>query len=171
MWSFQWRQFTKNGPKSGSLTKQLDAGPEDLENRNNTQRSELCEATRTSKREQTRLSNTKLGNFVFEVRLFIIRQSMNFGFWNFFLVQIIADYVNFHMTTYHTYIWNHAGWHRSVLNMTHFQLFAWFGQTLLVRKMGKKSKFLLGDTIGSKFNFKWSSWFWTMSSYQNLRSI
>ena len=106
----------------------------------------------------------------FEVRLFIIRQSMNFGFWNFFLVQIIADYVNFHMT-YHTYIWNHAGWHRSVLNMTHFQLFAWFGQTLLVRKMENKSKFLLGDTIGSKFNFKWSSWVWTMSSYQNLRSI
>ena len=105
----------------------------------------------------------------FEVRLFIIRQSMNFGFWN-FLVQIIADYVNFHMT-YHTYIWNHAGWHRSVLNMTHFQLFAWFGQTLLVRKMENKSKFLLGDTIGSKFNFKWSSWVWTMSSYQNLRSI
>ena len=95
---------------------------------------------------------------------------MNFGFWNFSLVKIIADYVNFHMT-YHKYIWNHAGWHRSVLNMTHFQLFAWFGQTLLVRKMENKSKFLLGDTIGSKFNFKWSSWSWTMSSYQNLRSI
>ena len=82
----------------------------------------------------------------------------------------VGEFVNFYMT-YHTYIWNHAGWHRSVLNMTHFQLFAWFGQTLLVRKMENKSKFLLGDTIGSKFNFKWSSWVWTMSSYQNLRSI
>ena len=101
----------------------------------------------------------------FEVRLFIIRQNMNFGFWNFFLVQIIADYVYFHMT-YHTFIWNHACWHRSVLNMTYFQLFAWFGQTLLVRKMGKKSKLLIVDTFGSKTNFQWSGWFWTMCSYQ-----
>ena len=101
----------------------------------------------------------------FEVHLFIIRQNMNFGFWNFFLVQIIADYVYFHMT-YHTFIWNHACWHRSVLNMTYFQLFAWFGQTLLVRKMGKKSKLLIVDTFGSKTNFQWSGWFWTMCSYQ-----
>ena len=101
----------------------------------------------------------------FEVCLFINRQNMNSGFWNFFLVQIIADYVYFHMT-YHTYIWNHAGWHRSVLNMTHFQLFAWFGQTLLVRKMGKKSKLFILDTFGSKTNFQWSGWFWTMCSYQ-----
>ena len=89
----------------------------------------------------------------FEVRLFIIRQNMNFGFRKKIWLQMIADYVYFHVT-YHTYSWNHTGWHRSVLNMTHFQLFAWFGQTLLVRKMENKSKFSLGDTIGSKFNFK-----------------
>jgi hypothetical protein len=62
--------------------------------------------------------------------LFTNRQNMNFGFWKKKSVQIIADYVYFHMT-YHIYIWNHAGWHKSVLNMTHFQLFAWFGQTVL----------------------------------------
>ena len=32
--------------------------------------------------------------------------------------------------------------------MAHFQLFAWFGQTLLVRKMGKKSKLFILDTFG-----------------------
>ena len=101
----------------------------------------------------------------FEVRLFIIRQNMNFGFWKFFLVEIIVDYVYFHMT-YHTFIWNHACWHRSVLNMTYFQLFAWFGQTLLVRKMGKKSKLLIVDTFGSKTNLQWSGWFWTICWYQ-----
>ena len=63
-------------------------------------------------------------------------QNMNFGFWKKNLAQIIADYVYFHMV-YHTFIWNHCGCHRRVLNMTHFQLFAWFIQTLLVRKMGK----------------------------------
>ena len=86
----------------------------------------------------------------FEVCLFIIRQNMNFGFWQKILVQIIADYVYFHMT-YHTFVWNHASWHRSVLNMTHFQLFPWFGQTLLVRKMGKKSKLFILDTFVLKF--------------------
>ena len=89
----------------------------------------------------------------FEVRLFIIRQSMNFGFWKKNLVQIIADYVNFHMT-YHTYIWNHAGWHRSVLNMIHFQLFAWFGQTLSVRKMGKNLNFSFCIPLDPKPIFK-----------------
>ena len=106
----------------------------------------------------------------FEVCLFINRQNMNFGFWNFFLVQIITDYVNFHMT-YHIYIWNHAGWHRSVLNMTHFQLFAWFGKTLLVRKMGKNSILFILITYGSKINFQWSGWFWTMCSYQIFKCI
>jgi hypothetical protein len=53
--------------------------------------------------------------------LFMISQNMNFGFWKKNLVQIIADYVYFHVT-YHTYIWSHAGWHRSILNMVHFQL-------------------------------------------------
>ena len=61
-------------------------------------------------------------------------QNMNFGFWKKLLAQIIADYVYFHMV-YQTIIWNHCGCHRKVLNMTHFQLFAWFIQTLLVRKM------------------------------------
>ena len=69
----------------------------------------------------------------FGVRLSINRQNMNFGFWKFFWAQIIADYVYFHMA-YHTFIWNHVGWHRRVLNMTHFQLFAWFGKFLLVKK-------------------------------------
>ena len=101
----------------------------------------------------------------FEVHLFIIRQNMNFGFWNFFLVQIVADYVYFHMT-YHTFIWNHASWHRIASNMTYFQLFAWFGQTLLVRKMGGKSKLLIVDTFGSKTNFQLSCWYWTICSYQ-----
>ena len=102
----------------------------------------------------------------FEVRLFINRQIMNFGFWNKNVVQIIADYVYLHMT-YHTYIWNHAGWHRSVLNMTHFQLFAWFGQTLLLsKKNGEKSKLFILDTFGSKTNFQWPRWFWSMCSYQ-----
>ena len=78
------------------------------------------------------------------------------------MAQIIADYVYFHMV-YHTFIWNHCGCHRRVLNMTHFQLFAWFGKILLVKKIFKKSEFLLGDTIGSKFNFKWSTWVWTRS--------
>ena len=111
-------------------------------------------------------SRINIGHYSrFEVRLFIIRQNMNFGFWKFFLVQIVADYVYFHMT-YHTFIWNHASWHRSVLNMTYFQLFAWFGQTLLVRKMGKKSKLLIVDTFGSKTNLQWSGWFWTICWYQ-----
>ena len=92
-------------------------------------------------------------------------QIVNFGFWKVFVAQIIADYVYFHMT-YHTFIWNHASWHRSVLNITYFQLFAWFGQTLLVRKMGKKSKLLIVDTFGSKTNFQWSGWYWTICSYQ-----
>ena len=71
--------------------------------------------------------------------------------------------------TYHTYIWKHAGWHRSVLNMTHFQLFAWFIQTLLVRKMGKNSKLLIWHTFAPKDNFQWSSWVLLMSQYQIFR--
>ena len=63
-------------------------------------------------------------------------------------------------------IWNHASWQRSVLNMTHFQLFAWFGQTQIVRKMGGNSKLFILDTFGSKTNFQWLGWFWTMCSYQ-----
>ena len=34
--------------------------------------------------------------------------------------------------------------------MAYFWIFAWFGQTLLVRKMGKKSKLLIVDTFRSK---------------------
>ena len=95
-------------------------------------------------------------------------QNMNFGFWKKKLAQIIADYVYFHMV-YHTFIWNHCGCHRRVLNMTHFQLFAWFIQTLLVRKMGKNSKLLIWHTFAPKNNFQWSSWVLLMSQYQIFR--
>jgi hypothetical protein len=95
-------------------------------------------------------------------------QNGNFGFWNFFLAQIIADYVYFHMV-YHAIIWNHCGCHRRVLNMTHFQLFAWFIQTVLVRKIGKKSKLLIWHTFAPKNNFQWSSWVLPMSPYQIFR--
>ena len=81
---------------------------------------------------------------------------MNFGFWKNFWAQIIADYVYFHMA-YHTFIWNHVGWHRRVLNMTHFQLFAWFGKFLLVKKIFKKSKLLPVHTIAPKTSSQWSS--------------
>ena len=98
----------------------------------------------------------------FGVRLSIIRKNMNSGFWKFFWVQIIAEYMYFHMV-YHTFIENHLGWHRSVLNKTHFQLFAWFGKILLVKKILEKSKFLLVHTIAPKTNSQWSSWVWTRS--------
>ena len=81
-----------------------------------------------------------MGAVLSSVCSYLIRPNMNFWFLKIFLVQIIADYVYFHMT-YDTYIWNHAGRHRSILNMTHFQLFAWLGQTLLVRKMEKNLNF------------------------------
>ena len=104
----------------------------------------------------------------FGVRLFIIRQNTNSGFWKFFWAQIIAEYMYFHMV-YHTFIWNHCGCHRRVLNMTHFQLFAWFIQTLLVRKMGKNSKLLIWHTFAPKNNLQWSSWVLLMSQYQIFR--
>ena len=72
---------------------------------------------------------------------------------------------------YHTFIWNHVSWHSRVLNMTHFQLFAWFGKILLVKKNLEKSKFLLVHTIAPKTNSQWSSWVWTRSSWKNFRSI
>ena len=46
---------------------------------------------------------------------------------------------------------NHAGLHRSVL--THFQLFAWFGQTLFVRKMGKYLNFSFWIPLDPKLIF------------------
>ena len=39
----------------------------------------------------------------FGVRLFIIRQNMNSGFWKKILAQIVAEYMYFHMV-YHTFI-------------------------------------------------------------------
>ena len=39
----------------------------------------------------------------FGVRLFIIRQNMNSGFWKKNLAQIVAEYMYFHMV-YHTFI-------------------------------------------------------------------
>ena len=56
-------------------------------------------------------------------------QNMNFGLKKKKLAQIIADCMYFDMV-YHTIIWNHVVWHRRVLDMTHFQLFAWFGKYL-----------------------------------------
>ena len=56
-----------------------------------------------------------------------------FGSLKYFWMKIIPDHVYFHMI-YHNLIWNYVGWHRRVLIMTHFQLFAWFGQTLLFLK-------------------------------------
>ena len=84
------------------------------------------------------------------------------------LARIIADYVYFHMV-YHTFIWNHCGCHSRVLNMAHFQLFPWFIQTLLVRKMGKNSKLFIWHTFAPKNNFQWSSWVLLMSQYQIFR--
>ena len=75
-------------------------------------------------------------------------QNMNFGFWKKFLAQIIADYVYFHMV-YHTFIWNHCGCYRRVLNMTHFQLF-WFGKFLLVKKIFKNLNFCLCTPLHPK---------------------
>ena len=77
-------------------------------------------------------------------------QNMNFGFWKKNLAQIIAYYVYFHML-YHTFIWNYCGCQRWVLNMTHFQLFDWLIQTLLlVRKMGKYLNFWFGIHLHPK---------------------
>ena len=83
---------------------------------------------------------------------------------------------------FHTFIWNNVVWHREVLNiryhlrifqqlphqipkwyllnMTHFQLFAWFAKILLVKKILKKKlnsywctplhpKSILNDQVGS----------------------
>ena len=57
------------------------------------------------------------------------------------------------------------------LIMTHFQLFAWFGKILLVKKILEKSKLFILDTFGSKTNSQWSNWIWTRSSWKNFRSI
>ena len=94
-------------------------------------------------------------------------QNMNFGF-GFFLVQNIADHMYFHMVC-HTFIWNHCDCHRKVLNMTHFQLFASFIQTLLVRKKWKKSTLLIWHTFAPKNNLQWLNWDLPMSPYQILR--
>ena len=80
----------------------------------------------------------------FEVHLFINRQ--NFGFWNSFLAKIIAD--------------------KESLEHGPFSTFCLIWSTLLVRKIGKKSKLLILDTFGYKTNFQWSGWFWTMCSCQ-----
>ena len=92
--------------------------------------------------------NQGIARTTLEVRL---SMNMNMNFWKNYSWPCVLSYgiSSIHLNSI-------------VLSMTHFHLFAWFGQILLVRKM-------ILDNFGCKTNFHLSGWFWTICTIPNFQ--